>query len=201
MREHFGEQSLTAEERSLLLQLAREALESGVQGKPLKPLQEDTLPLRLRAPGASFVTLTIRGGLRGCVGALEPYLSLAEDVREHAVAAALQDYRFTPVTSDEVGEVRIEISRITQPQPLHYSRPEDLPKKLRPGIDGVILQDGYRRATFLPQVWEKIQDPEAFLSHLCVKMGASPDLWRRKIIDIQVYQAEDFREPETLAAA
>jgi AmmeMemoRadiSam system protein A len=188
------EDQLTQEERQRLLQLARQALEQGVQGHMLVPLNLEELPERLRQPGASFVTLTRGGELRGCIGALEPYIPLAEDVREHAVAAATQDYRFPPVRPQELGDIKVEVSRLTLPQPLEYTSPEELPGKLRPNIDGVILKDGMHRATFLPQVWEKLPDPEIFLSHLCQKMGAPPELWRYKVLQVLVYQVEEFHE-------
>lgn len=188
------EDKLTIEERDLLLKLARQAITEAVNGRKAKPLDLASLPARLQAPGATFVTLTEGGSLRGCVGALEPYLPLAEDVREHAVAAALQDYRFLPVRPDELGSIRIEISRLTLPKLLEYKTPQDLLARLRPGVDGVIIRDGMHRATFLPQVWEKLPLAEAFLDHLCQKMGASPDLWRRKKISVEIYQAEEFQE-------
>ncbi len=186
--------SLTPQDRSLLLQLARQALELGVFGHPLPPLDFENLSARLKAPGASFVTLTIAGMLRGCVGTLEAYQPLVEDVREHAIAAALQDYRFPPVQPGELTQIEIEISRLTTPTLLAFDLPEQLPACLQPGIDGVVLQDGLRRATFLPQVWEKLPHPEDFLAHLCQKMGAPSDLWRRKKLDVRVYQVEEFHE-------
>lgn len=185
---------LTAEEKQYLLKLARHSLEAGVCGQPLPPLDPAALTPVLRAPGASFVTLTKRGALRGCIGALEPYQSLAEDVREHAVAAALEDYRFPPVRPEELSEIEIEVSRLTLPVPLEYRDAEDLLAKLRPGVDGVILRDGWRRATFLPQVWEKIPDKAEFLDNLCYKMGVPPDTWRRKHLEVLVYQVEEFHE-------
>jgi hypothetical protein len=165
-----------------------------VRGEVLPPLNLQALPPALSQPGASFVTLTHHGNLRGCVGALEPYQPLAEDVREHAIAAALQDYRFPPVQPAELPDIKIEISRLTLPQDLEYASPVDLPSRLRPGVDGVTLMDGRRRATFLPQVWEKLPDAPTFLNHLCYKMGASEDLWRRKMLRVQTYQVEEFHE-------
>lgn len=185
---------LTTEEKRILLELAREALEAGVRGQKLPLLDLESLSPRLQANGAAFVTLTINGSLRGCVGALEPYQPLAEDVREHAVAAALQDFRFPPVGSEELSQIEIEVSRLTPPVPLEYITPEDLLSKLRPGIDGVVLRDGPRRATFLPQVWEKLPDPVDFLASLCYKMGAAPDHWRVKHLDVLLYQVEEFHE-------
>jgi AmmeMemoRadiSam system protein A len=148
----------------------------------------------LRSEGSSFVTLTARGQLRGCIGSLEAYQSLAEDVREHAVAAALQDPRFPPLGPAELNGIRIEVSRLTRPTPLEYKDAEDLLAKLCPHVDGVILRDGFHRATFLPQVWEKIPNRAAFLDNLCFKMGAKPGLWRSKHLEVLTYQVEEFHE-------
>jgi len=185
---------LTPEEKQTLIKLARQALEHGVRRQPLPPLDPAALTPGLRAEGASFVTLTAGGQLRGCIGALEPYQPLAEDVREHAVAAALEDYRFPQVQEGELADIHIEVSRLTVPVPLEYSGHEDLLAKLRPGVDGVVLRDGFRRATFLPQVWEKVTDKEDFLDQLCYKMGAAPDTWRKKHLDVLIYQVEEFHE-------
>ena len=188
------EQHLTDNDRSFLLSLARQSIENSIHGEQVPPLELDTLSPLLRELGACFVTLTYRGYLRGCVGALEPYQSLAEDVREHAVAAAFQDYRFPPVQAEEINDIEIEISYLTRPEILKYEDPAELPKILRPNIDGVVIRDGMRRATFLPQVWEKIPDPEEFLEELCMKMGSPTDLWRRKKLDAMTYQVEEFHE-------
>ena len=189
-----GEKFLSEDERTFLLNLARQALHNAVNGEAVPLIQAESLTPNLRETGASFVTLTRKGVLRGCIGALEPYQGLAADVREHAAAAALEDYRFPPVQPDELPEIQIEISRLTVPQPLEYRDAHDLLQKLRPGRDGVVLRDGYRRATFLPQVWEKIPRPEDFLDQLCMKMGAGSDLWRRKKITVLIYQVEEFQE-------
>lgn len=185
---------LTPPEKAELLRLARQALEQAVRGEKFIPLDLSGLPVTLREQGASFVTLTRRGELRGCIGALTAYQPLAEDVREHAAAAALEDYRFPPVCREELAEISIEISRLTPPQPLDYQDGEDLLRRLRPGVDGVVLHDGIRRATFLPQVWEKIPDAGLFLGHLCEKMGAPKDLWRCKKLAVEIYEVEEFHE-------
>jgi len=186
---------LTQDEKQILLRLAREALECAVHEKKLPPLDQATLTPALRAFGASFITLTVHGQLRGCIGALEPYQPLADDVREHTIAAALQDFRFEPVQANELNDINIEVSRLTVPTPLAYTDADDLLNKLRPNEDGVTLMESrYRRATFLPQVWEKIPDKEDFLGQLCLKMGTAPDTWRKKHLDVQVYQVEEFHE-------
>ena len=188
------DKNLTSEEKQTLLRLARQALETGVRGERLARIEDALMTPTLRAEGAAFVTLTVRGSLRGCIGALDPYQPLAEDVCEHAVAAALEDYRFPTVQESELSSIVIEVSRLTVPVPLKYTDADDLIGKLRPGVDGVILRDGFQRATFLPQVWEKIPNPAEFLANLCYKMGAPPDTWKRKHLEVLVYQVEEFHE-------
>jgi AmmeMemoRadiSam system protein A len=169
-------------------------MEHSVRGMKLPSLDKNSLTPVLLENGASFVTLTIQNDLRGCIGALEAYQPLAEDVREHAIAAALDDPRFRPVDENELSWIKLEVSRLTAPRSLEYSSSEDLLVKLKPHIDGVILKDPYRRATFLPQVWDKIPDPADFLDHLCSKMGTKANLWREKKLDVYVYQVEEFHE-------
>lgn len=189
------DQPLTSEERGLLLQLARQSIERAVQSAPLPDVDLAGLPPRLVETGVCFVTLTTRSGdLRGCIGALEAFQPLALDVCQHAASAALDDYRFDPVRPEEVPNLVIEISRLTAPQPLTYERPEELPRLLHPPHDGVVLRDGAHRATFLPQVWEKLPDPAAFLSHLCQKMGLPSSTWQRKLLQVAIYHVEEFHE-------
>lgn len=185
---------LTDGEKKILLRIAREAIEHAVMGKSAPPIDPTLLTQALRELGSSFVTLTIQGELRGCIGALEAYQPLAEDVREHAIAAALEDPRFPPLTQLELSRVQIEVSRLTAPQELSYADGDDLLRKLRPHVDGVILKHGHRRATFLPQVWEKIPDPVEFLEQLCYKMGERGNLWRQAKLQVLTYQVEEFHE-------
>lgn len=188
------ERMLSDDERKRLLGLARDALSAAVRGDPQPPVDLGQLPQNLRREAASFVTLTRDGELRGCIGSLEPRQPLALDVREHAIAAALEDYRFPPVQPSELPDIRIEISVLTLPEDLEYHTPQDLVERLRIGVDGVTLMDGWRRATFLPQVWMKLPTPDLFLSHLCQKMGSAPDAWKRKKLHVQTYRVEEFQE-------
>jgi AmmeMemoRadiSam system protein A len=185
---------LSDAEKKTLLNLARGTIEASAAGRPLPSVPAAELTENLRASGAAFVTLTIGGDLRGCIGSLQAFRPLWEDVQVHALDAAFQDYRFLPVTSAEVPLLEIEISHLTAPEPLEYSRPEELPQKLRPGVDGVVLRDGTSSATFLPQVWEQIPQPQEFLSHLCLKMGATADLWRRRMLQVSIYHVDEFHE-------
>ena len=185
------ENGLSQEEKQYLLHLARQTLELG----SIPEIDPQTLSPRLQENGATFVTLTTRdGSLRGCIGALEAYQPLVRDVCDHTLAAAREDYRFAPVQLRELPEITIEISCLTAPVLLHYNRPEELLQRLRPGIDGVILRDGTRRATFLPQVWEKLSNPEDFLDHLCLKMGSPSGIWRHRVLRVETYQVEEFHE-------
>ncbi len=186
--------SLTPEESALLLELAREALRIGVDGEMLPDLDLAELPPKFVEHGASFVTLTKNQELRGCIGSLEARQPLVEDVRAHAVAAALDDYRFPPVQSIEVPQIKIEISRLTTPKRIHYRNLEELSNIIQPGIDGVVMRRGIQRATFLPQVWEKVPELELFLSMLCRKMGVSADCWKLENLEIFTYQVEKYSE-------
>ena len=189
------EHELTPEEQKTLIHLAREAIEYRVKGETLPALDQSSLPFHLREQGASFITLTVHGQLRGCIGALEPYQPLADDVREHAVAAALEDPRFPPVQLNELNGIKIEVSRLTRPIPLDYKDADDLLSKLHPNVDGVIVRDATgRHATFLPQVWEKIRNPADFMDNLCHKLGVGHNSWRSRHFDVLTYQVEEFHE-------
>jgi len=187
---------LTLGEKRTLLALARQAIEAAARGQKAPALDTERLPSALREPGSSFVTLMRAGQLRGCIGGLTPDEPLWADVRRHAAAAALDDYRFAPVTLEEVPLIDIEVSVLTPPQPLEYGSPDELVRKLRPGVDGVVLMDGRQRATFLPQVWEHAPQPEQFLALLCDKLGADPQRWRRGGLKVETYQVIKFTETE-----
>lgn len=188
------ETHLTPDERKILLKIARQAVSAAAQGQPPAAIDPNSLTPNLKEPAASFVTLTEDGMLRGCIGALRASLPLAEDVAYHARAAALDDPRFPPLGPSEVDRVRIEISVLSNPIPLPFSGPEDLVRRLRPGVDGVILRDGLHQATFLPQVWEKIPSPQEFLSRLCEKAFLPKDAWRTRPLEVLTYQVESFEE-------
>jgi AmmeMemoRadiSam system protein A len=188
--------ALDPDARHLLLALAREALERSVRGEPPPEFEACKLPPGLAGARGCFVTLTCGGELRGCIGVVEPDAPLWRSVLENARAAALQDARFEPVTQAELGDINVEISVLSVPKRLEFTSPEDLLAKLRPGWDGVLLELGARRATFLPQVWEKLQDKVRFLEQLCLKAGVAPGAWRRPDAGVRVYQVEHFSEAD-----
>jgi AmmeMemoRadiSam system protein A len=136
--------------------------------------------------GASFVTLTQDGELRGCVGSLVAYRSLYLDVIENAVHAAVHDSRFSPVQYAELEKIHIEVSILSQPTPLVYKNADDLLSKLDPSLGVIIEENGYH-ATFLPQVWEQVPDKREFLEHLCQKAGLSSDEWKTGKLNVKTY--------------
>lgn len=142
----------------------------------------------------TFVTLTIKNQLRGCMGCLTPSETILEGIQRNAINAAFNDPRFSPLTTAELNEATIEVSILTNPIQLEYTDGSDLRNKLRPHVDGVIIGKGMARATFLPQVWEQLPSPEDFLSHLCRKAGLSPDEWRQGDLDVLTYGVQYFHE-------
>jgi AmmeMemoRadiSam system protein A len=135
----------------------------------------------LQEPGATFVTLTRHGDLRGCIGSLEAHRPLAQDVRENAVAAAFRDPRFRPLTRKEFDAVRVEVSLLSPPESIEAEDEKAALAALRPHVDGVVLAYGHLRSTFLPQVWEQLPDPQEFLAYLKRKAGLPMDFWAAEV--------------------
>jgi len=144
----------------------------------------------------TFVTLKHHGRLRGCIGSLSASDPLAEGVRRNAINAAFHDPRFSPLTESELSQIEIEVSVLTEPQPLVFSDPEDLLRKLQPNVHGVIIRQGYASATFLPQVWDQLPQKEDFLGQLCLKAGLPRDAWKRGALQVSTYQVQYFEEPK-----
>ncbi|MEK6961120.1 MAG: AmmeMemoRadiSam system protein A [Nanoarchaeota archaeon] len=187
-------ETLSKEHRSLLLKLARESIRSYLEGKPAP---NPSIPACLNVKQGAFVTLKIDGNLRGCIGHILPMESLFKSVSDNAVNAAFRDPRFPPLSKEELKQVDIEISVLSVPKTLPFKSPEDLLRKLRPNIDGVILKKGRSVSTFLPQVWDDLPDKIGFLEHLSRKAGLPKDAW--KDAEIRVYQAEHFSEIDSSA--
>jgi AmmeMemoRadiSam system protein B/AmmeMemoRadiSam system protein A len=181
---------LTPEIKKLLLQLARQSLEASVRGRRFEG--PGNVPAEIRENSGCFVTLTVGGALRGCIGYIEPIKPLYQAVVENAANAALRDPRFPTVTPDELEKISIEISVLTKPEPLFYNNADDLLKKLVPGRDGVILRKGGYQSTYLPQVWEQLPDKVTFLEQLSLKGGMPRDGW--KTAEVQTYRALHFEE-------
>jgi len=149
----------------------------------------------LHQPGATFVTLTQHGDLRGCIGSLEAWRPLGEDVKANAKAAAFGDPRFLPLAPDELERTRVEVSLLTPAVPLNFADEADAIRQMRPGIDGMIFECRSRRGTFLPQVWESLPEPRQFFAHLKQKAGFSPDFWSPDV-RLYRYEVQKWKEAE-----
>lgn len=172
-----------------LLIRARNAIAAELGGS-LRP--EPAHPA-LGQPGAVFVTLTQGGQLRGCIGSLEAWRPLEEDVRANARAAAFRDPRFPPLQAAELSATRVEVSLLTAPQAMEVADEADALRQLRPGEDGVILEYAGRRGTFLPQVWENLPTPRDFLDHLKQKAGFPADFWSPGV-KLYRYEVQKWKE-------
>jgi AmmeMemoRadiSam system protein A len=156
----------------------------------------------LTAHGASFVTLTQAGQLRGCIGSLQAHRPLHEDVLANAQAAALQDPRFAPVTAQEAPTLEVEVSVLTAPEPLSFANESHALWQLQPHEHGVIFSCEHEgrayRSTFLPQVWAQLPDPRKFMAQLKRKAGLPSDHWS-DAVRLSVYRVQKFTEADHAA--
>ncbi len=178
-------------QRKQLLQLARDSIDHGLQQGNALPVRLEDFDPELQQPAACFVTLHKEGQLRGCIGSLEAHQPLVRDVSDNAFAAAFRDPRFGPLQEDEKQNLQLSISVLTPARPMNFSSEQDLLQQIKPGVDGLILQDGGRRGTFLPSVWEQLPDKEEFLKHLKLKAGLPVDHWS-DTLQVSRYQTESF---------
>ncbi len=186
--------SLNKRQGQTLVKLARQTIAQKLGNRPTKVDPDALADLALQEQRGTFVTLTLNRQLRGCIGNLDARDSIAAGIQRNAVNAAFHDPRFPPLKADELDRVDIEVSILTEPRPLEYRDSNELISKLRVNVDGVILRKGSASATFLPQVWEQLPQPEKFLSHLCMKAGLSADTWKKEHPDISTYQVQYFEE-------
>ncbi len=181
--------TVTVDPGPALLARARNAIAAqlgqATQAEPADPA--------LNQPGATFVTLTQNGALRGCIGSLQAHRPLDQDVRANAVAAAFRDPRFAPLTLAELARTRVEVSLLTAPQPMSFTDEADALRQLRPNVDGIIFSAGPKRSTFLPQVWEQLPEPRVFMAHLKQKAGLPADYWSSEV-QLQRYEVQKWKE-------
>ena len=181
--------SLNEQIRQQLLKLARTSIEHGLKtGKPLNVNQQD-FPAEMLERRATFVTLEKNSQLRGCIGMLEAVRPLAEDIAVNAFSAAFRDPRFPPLEDHELADLNIHLSILSPSEPLSFLSEQDLIDQLRPGTDGLILEDKGHRGTFLPSVWKSLPAPRQFLQHLKQKAGLPADYWSESL-KISRYTAE-----------
>lgn len=199
---HGNPPTLDVEDARSLIEVARASIKHGFatdQPVDIEPLEFSN---RLIQPAASFVTLNITGQLRGCIGSVEARRPLVQDVAHNAFAAAFRDPRFPPLAEPELHRLEIHISVLGSPVPLSVASEEELLTALRPGVDGLILEESTFRSVFLPQVWDTLPEPDEFLEHLKQKAGLPTGYWspqlrfRRFIVEEISNDAGDRRPPD-----
>ena len=168
---------LSESDKTLLLQLARKSLIAAVCQQTFTADALSNYPKALQQHAACFVTLTQAKQLRGCIGSLDARQPLAFDVIENSGASAQRDPRFSPLTSDEINQTHIEISVLSSLEPMQFTSEDDLLQQIKPFEDGLVLEDGRHRSTFLPLVWDKIPEKITFLNELKIKAGLPKDYW------------------------
>lgn len=176
----------TPSQQKKLLKLARDAISAHFRNVQLPKHN-------FKERGCCFVTLHKNSELRGCIGSFEPKF-LGNAIIENAISAATKDFRFEPLSAEELEQIEIEISVLSEPKPLKYENSDELLKILDAKKPGIIISLAAHQATFLPQVWEQLPKPEEFLSHLCIKAGLRADAWIKIPLEVQTYEASVFRE-------
>jgi hypothetical protein len=195
-REQDGEAvtaQLSTRDRLILLGVARDSIRRSIDGHRLEDPALDAYAATLTPIRACFVTLETAGALRGCIGTLKARRPLVTEVAHMARAAALEDPRFPRVTQPELAGLRISISVLSVAEPMQFGSEAELVGMLRPGVDGLILRDGYRSGTFLPSVWDKLPQPVDFVRQLKRKAGLPPDHWSTALT-VERYTTESFSE-------
>lgn len=182
---------LNPQQQQQLHSIAYDSIRHGLAHGAAMTVDLSALDAELQTRRATFVTLNKHGQLRGCIGILEPIRPLAEDVAHNAFAAAFSDPRFPPLQQNELDQLQIHISILGTPEEMTFASEEDLITQLRPGVDGLIMEEGSYRCTFLPSVWESLQDRREFLNHLKLKFGLPADHWSDSI-RIKRYTVEEF---------
>jgi len=180
---------LTEGEQQTCLQVARDSILHGLQNGSALDIEIMEYPKNLTQHLASFVTLYLQGQLRGCIGALVASQPLIKDIAEHAYAAAFKDPRFPALTNNEFNKITIDISVLAKPEPIIFKNKQDLLRQIRPGVDGLIIEHGYNRGTFLPSVWEQLPTVNEFFQHLKIKAGLPENWWKD---DVKVSRYETF---------
>jgi uncharacterized protein len=160
-----------------LISVARASIAHGLKTGRALPVILSEYPPELQEIAATFVTLERHHELRGCIGMLQAVRPLVQDVAENAFSAAFRDHRFALLSEMELEDLELHLSILSAPEPIVFSSEQDLLNQLRPGIDGLILEDRQHRGTFLPSVWESLYSPRDFLNHLKQKAGLSAHYW------------------------
>jgi AmmeMemoRadiSam system protein A len=182
---------LNEKQKQQLHEIAKNSTLQGLTTGQVLAIELNNYDEDLQTRRATFVTFHKHGQLRGCIGTLRPLRPLAEDVSHNAFAAAFSDHRFPPVTAEEIEHLDIHISILATPEEISFTSEDDLVSQLRPGVDGLIMEEGNHRGTFLPSVWESLTDKHEFLNHLKQKSGLPSNYWS-DTIRVHRYTVEEF---------
>ncbi|RLG11351.1 AmmeMemoRadiSam system protein A [Candidatus Pacearchaeota archaeon] len=181
--------------KEYLLRIARRAIEKYFQDEGVFQIEEDELPESLKEKKGVFVTLWKDDKLRGCIGNLESQKPIYQSVIDNSLASALLDSRFTVLKKDELNDIKIEISILSELKKIpNFTDYNSFLKYLNKYKPGLLIKKGTYQATFLPQVWEDLNSAELFISHLCEKAGLQKDEWKKMDLEIYQYSAEVFKE-------
>lgn len=184
---------VSPEGRRTLLGVARQTVIQRAADRPTPVINARDYPPELRQVRATFVTLRVNEALRGCIGTCQAVRPLVEDVAHNAAAAASMDPRFPPLTMSDIPGLHLEISLLSVPEPLPVHSEEELLDQVRPGVDGLLLEEGPHRGTLLPGVWEALPEPRDFVRQLKLKAGLPADYWSPDIAVFR-YTAESIEE-------
>ena len=184
-------QTIDEHNRARLTRLASDSISHGVDFGSALMVDTEEWPEELQQIRSTFVTLQLHGNLRGCIGSLQAVHPLVSDVSLHSYGAAFRDPRFPPVSAREMDRLEIHISVLSVPAPLRFSNESELLDLIRAGVDGLVLKEGVHRATFLPDVWQKLPDPVQFLSQLKLKAGLPANHWSENLT-IERYITESW---------
>ena len=186
---------MNKENKEYLLKIARRAMQKYFQDEGVFQVEEDELPQSLKEKRGTFVSLWKNNELRGCIGNLESEKSIYQSVIDNCLASALLDSRFTALKSNELNDIKIEISILSELKKLsNFTNYDSFLKYLNKYKPGLLIKKGTYQATFLPQVWEDLNSAELFISHLCEKAGLEKDEWKKMDLEIYRYSAEVFKE-------
>lgn len=187
--------TMNKKDKQCLLKLARRAIKKYFQDKGVLQIEEDNLPQTLKEKRGTFVTLVKNRQLRGCIGNLESKKPIYQSVIDNSLASALIDPRFMALKKDELNDIKIEISILSELKKIpNFTSPDSFLKYLNKHQPGMLIKKGAYQATFLPQVWEELTSAETFISHLCEKAGLDKNEWEKMNLEVYGYTAEVFKE-------
>lgn len=187
--------TMNKQDKKYLLRLARRAIKKYFQDKGVLQIEEDNLPQTLKEKRGTFVTLVKNRQLRGCIGDLESKKPVYQSVIDNSLASALIDPRFMALKKDELNDIKIEISILSELKKIpNFASPNSFLEYLNKHQPGILIKKGAYQATFLPQVWEELASAESFISHLCKKAGLDENEWQKMNLEVYGYTAEVFKE-------